>query len=494
MKFLTAITFLLLFLIFSPLLYAATKTDYPLLGGDASRTGQVLGNGPNTPKVFWTYSHQEWNKKFPQGSEYQGTQAAYSVVKNGVVYSIIGHFILALDLKTKQEKWLFDVKDKIDSSARGYSLAAGDLFLIFAIGLPENDQQSRRETKGEIITLDLETGNLAWRYKTETSFSHSIPLVVNSTVFVGDDAGFIHAIDEKSGKGIWKKDLKAKEIHSSPTFGEGLIFIGTEGNLDSKTANEIESFMYALKFESGETMWRFPIKKVSARGSGYQDLIHATAAYKDGKIYFGVENGRYYSLDANTGRLIWEKSGFGWFTTASSLDEENIYTGNWDGNIYAFKQADGVLIWKYQAEKDGPFEITRQPGGGTEKQGINSWPIITNNEVFIGAPNGYFYALNKRDGSVIWKEKYGMAWPVMAEEILIIPNHPPQDALKGEMIVAISEKSPATISNLLPLQTQHNFGNNLIWKMIAVFLLIVGIGGMIIFWGKRILTKNFKKT
>lgn len=480
-KFLTAVTFLLLLLIFSPLLYAVTKTDYPFLGGDTSRTGQVLGNGPGTSKVFWIYTHQEWNKKFPQDSGYQGAQATYSVVKNGVVYSTIGHFILALDLKTKQEKWLFDAKDKIDLSARGYSLAAGDRFLIFTI-------------KGEIIALDLETGNLAWRYKTETSFSHSIPLIVNSTVFVGDDAGFIHAIDEKSGKEIWKKDLQAKEIHSSPTFGEGLIFIGTEGNLDSKTANEIESFMYALKFESGGMIWRFPIKKVSARGSGYQDLIHATAAYKDGKIYFGIENGRYYSLDAKTGQLIWEKSGFGWFTTASSLDEENIYTGNWDGNIYAFKQADGVLIWKYQAEKDGPFEITRQPGGGTKKQGINSWPIVTNNKVFIGAPNGYFYALNKKDGSVIWKEKYGMAWPVMAEDILLIPNHPPQDALKGEMIIAISEKSPATISNLLPLQVQLNFGNKLMWETAGIFLLIVGIGGMIIFWGRRILTKNFKKT
>lgn len=490
MKSLTAITFLLLLLIFSPLLYATTKTVYPFLGGNTSRTGQVLGNGPGTPKVFWTYTHQEWNKKFPQGSEYQGAQAAYSVVKNGVVYNTIGHFILALDLKTKQEKWLFDAKDKIDLSARGYSLAAGDRFLIFTIGLPESDQQSRRETKGEIIALDLETGNLAWRYKTETSFSHSIPLVVNSTVFVGDDAGFIHAIDEKSGKGIWEKDLQAKEIHSSPTFGEGLIFIGTEGNLDPKTANEIESFMYALKFESGEMIWRFPIKKASARGSGYQDLIHATAAHKDGKIYFGIENGRYYSLDAKTGQLIWEKSGFGWFTTASSLDEENIYTGNWDGNIYAFKQADGGLIWKYQAEKDGPFEITRQPGGGTEKQGINSWPIVTNNKIFIGAPNGYFYALDKKDGSVIWKEKYGMAWPVMAEDILIIPNHPPQDALKGEMIVAISEKPPATFSNLFPPQTQLNFGNKLIWKTVGIFLLIVGIGGVVVLWVVKFLRKK----
>lgn len=475
------LSLLLLVLTSASLLFAATKTDYPFLGGDTSRTGQVLGNGPGAPKVFWTYTHQEWNKKFPQGSEYQGAQAAYSVIKNGVVYSTIGHFILALDLKTKQEKWLFDARDKIDLSARGYSLAAGGHFLIFTI-------------KGEIIALDLKTGNLAWRYKTETSFSHSIPLVANSTVLVGDDTGFIYAIDEKSGREIWKKDLQTKEIHSSPTFGEGLIFIGTEGNLDSKTANEIESFMYALKLESGETMWRFPIKKISALGSGYQDLIHATASYRDGRIYFGVENGRFYCLDAKTGQLIWEKSGFGWFTTASSLDEENVYTGNWDGNIYAFKQTDGALIWKYQVEKDGSFEIIKKPGGGTEKQGINSWPIVSNSKLFIGAPNGYFYALDKKDGSIIWKEKYGMAWGVLAEEVLIIPNHPPQDALKGEIIVAISEKSPAIISNSSPLQIQFNFENEFVWKAAGVFLLIVGIGGIIIFWGKRILTRIFKKT
>lgn len=476
----TTLRFLLLSLIFSPLVYAATEANYPLLGGDASRTGQVLGDGPSSPKVLWTYTHQEWNKKFPQGSEYQGAQASYSVIKNGVVYNTVGRFILALDLKTKQERWLFDAEEKIGRFARGYSLAAGDRFLIFTIGFQGNDQQSRQDTKGEIIALDLRTGNLAWRYKTASAFSHSLPLIVNSTVLVGDDTGFIYALEENSGQEIWKKDLQTKEIHSSPAFGEGLIFIGTEGNFDPKTANEVESFMYALKLASGEEVWKFPIDRVSPRNSGYHDLIHATAAYKDGKVYFGGENGRFYSLEAQSGRIIWEKSGFGWFTTAVALDQDKIYTGNWDGNIYAFKQSDGSLVWKYTAENDGPFELIRQPGGGTEKQGINSWPMVTDSQVFIGAPNGYFYALNKKDGSVIWKEKYGMAWPVMAEEILVIPNHPPQEALKGEMILALSEKTPSTSSNLLPLKIPFNFANPLFWKTVAVFLLIVGIGGIIL--------------
>ena len=418
----------LTFFFFGTQVKAASNTNFAILGGDAGRSGFVNSRGPNSPNALWIYDRNEWNG---------GSRAVYSIIKNGVVYTLTeSQHILALDLNNKNQKWLFDAKKEIGPNVSLRSLAAGEkyLFVVSSIG-------DGPKPPGQIFALNLTNGEIIWQYSEAYSSSHSLPLVVNNSVLVGDDGGFLYNINQENGQEIWRKDLQAEEIHSSPTLGAGLIFIGTEQNRNPSTKDTIRSHLFALKLSTGEIVWEFPIKRTEPPSRELPDLVHGTAAYKNGKVYFGVENGSFYSLESQTGKLVWEQKGFGWFTSAPALDNENVYIGNWNGQIYSFNQNTGAIVWSYGVEKDAPFEVSPSgPGGRSQKQGINSWPLVTADKVFLGTSNGYFYALNKKTGELIWKEKYGPAWAVISGETLIIPNHSPQDSLKGEMILALSER------------------------------------------------------
>lgn len=442
--FILVVSFLTILFI-PPKSYAA---DYPMLGGDAGRTGFVNENGPKEAKQYWVFSFDDLKKVLNR--QIIGENAGQAVIRNNQVFVSTEAGILSLDLKSRKPNWI--------SQSLALGSIAADNENIYVTG----------SQSGKITALSQKDGKKIWSASTNKPMSHSLPLVVERYLLVGDDSGTLYNFDTKSGQKIWSKKL-GEVIHSSPSFGDGLVFVGTEDD---------NSSVFALKIETGETVWEFPIDKIGQRGSGKLNLFHATPAYSNGVVYIGGENGYFYAISASDGKLIWKKDFDGWFTSAPAVDEKNIYIGNWNGYFYAISKHSGEVVWKYFLEKDRPFDFIDSPRGEKQKQGPNTWPIVTKDKVFTGSSNGFFYAFDKKTGQVLWKELYGHSWPILANEILLIPNLPPQDALKGEMIVAISDQSPALVISPFLIKPEGGFGIKNVALILGggVVVILIGFG------------------
>lgn len=83
-----------------------------------------------------------------------------------------------------------------------------------------------------------------------------------------------------------------------------------------------------------------------------------------------------------------------------------LYMGAWDGYEYAINISTHQQIWRtYAGITSGQAKLCY--GGGTV--GPTSSPTVNNGVVYVGGGDGNMYALNVSDGSVLWKTFLGSA-------------------------------------------------------------------------------------
>ena len=77
------------------------------------------------------------------------------------------------------------------------------------------------------------------------------------------------------------------------------------------------------------------------------------------------------------------------------------YVGAWDGYEYAINTQTGALIWKTNTG------VTTDPGCNPSTNGITSSAAVVNGVVYVGGGGPYFYALNASTGAVLWQTYTG---------------------------------------------------------------------------------------
>lgn len=387
--------------------FAQDPIQWPTFHGNPARTGFSDSPAPAKPNVLWQLT----------------VGGSWPVVFGEKVFAADDK-VFALSLSKGEILWQYKDQNNPDFFPHGLAAlrqAQGKLFVTV------NDTDNLQTMKtGRVYALDAETGRFLWKTKIAKDPSHSLPLVAEGKVFVGDDSGTLNALDAESGKILWQKKLVADgEIHSSPAYAQGLIFIGTEGDARYTPSPKNPSSLFALNPSDGKVIWQFPIDYASDR----VNLIHATPAVSDGVLYFGSENGWFYALNASDGGLIWKKelaTGRDMVGTsaAAGLGYDKVFVSLWSGKFLALNQKTGETVWEFSYE-----------GKGTD-----SSPVVADNKVCLGAHEGNFYCLDAESGQVLWKEKLGGPSAALAEGILVVP-----DALANGL-VAFAEEGQAAPS------------------------------------------------
>jgi len=98
--FIFAVSFLTI-LVVPPKIYAA---DYPMLGGNSSRTGFVNEGGPSEAKKYWVFSFDDFKKVV--NHQVKGENAGQAVIKNDQISISTEVGILSLDLKSRKPNWI----------------------------------------------------------------------------------------------------------------------------------------------------------------------------------------------------------------------------------------------------------------------------------------------------------------------------------------------------------------------------------------------------
>jgi outer membrane protein assembly factor BamB len=157
--------------------------------------------------------------------------------------------------------------------------------------------------------------------------------------------------------------------------------------------------------------------KAAGAGTGYSSL-----AISAGRIYtMGVRGEREYviAFDVATGKELWatahghrykDDRGDGPRGTPT-VDDDRVYSLGGNGDLSCIDTKAGRIVWS--------INVLQKFGGKNPNWGISESPLIIGDKLLInpGGPGASVVALNKKDGSLIWKSEsdeagYSSAMPV----------------------------------------------------------------------------------
>lgn len=166
--------------------------------------------------------------------------------------------------------------------------------------------------------------------------------------------------------------LKGRRIHRfQPILFKDLVIVG----------NGIDGIKAFVR-KDGRKKWDFAI----------QDGVEGGAALDKGRLYFGAGDGQFYSLDAETGKLIWSASLKAEGLSKPTVDGSIVYVLSGNNVARALNKETGQLIWVYDRQDRSNFSIR----GGSS-------PTVDGNSVYIGFSDGYVVSLSKNSGQVNWE-------------------------------------------------------------------------------------------
>jgi len=145
--------------------------------------------------------------------------------------------------------------------------------------------------------------------------------------------------------------------------------------------------------------------KATGAGKGYSSL-----ALSDGRIFtMGVRTDREYiiAFDVATGKEVWATANGRVFRNdrgdgprgTPTVDGDRLYALGGNGDLSCLETKTGRSVWS--------MNILQKFGGSNPTWGISESPLVIGDKVLVnaGGPGASVIALNKKDGSLIWKSE-----------------------------------------------------------------------------------------
>ncbi|MGI9426851.1 MAG: pyrroloquinoline quinone-dependent dehydrogenase [Hyphomicrobiaceae bacterium] len=167
-----------------------------------------------------------------------------------------------------------------------------------------NYEQSRYYPSAQINTSNVRNLRPAWIFQTEIVESlETTPIVVNGVMYVTTSFNHVYALDARTGQQIWHFKHKMGKIttYCCGPNNRGVAILGNRlfmGTLDAK--------LVSLDAKTGKLLWETQIADPEL---GYSETMAPTVV--DGMVLIGTNGGEYgirgfvKAFDAETGKLKW---------------------------------------------------------------------------------------------------------------------------------------------------------------------------------------------
>jgi outer membrane protein assembly factor BamB len=284
-------------------------------------------------------------------------------------------YAYALDAATGAEVWQCRLHAKVLASP----VLTGKLLLVATSdALARGDEA--REREGRILGLHTDTGTPAWDVRLGPPIDHA-PAVVEDRVLVGDEAGFVHALEASSGRLLWRRELGAAVIRDV-LVSEGLAFFVTK-----------DGSIHALSPASGETRWRsknYGRTPTVPRPSG--DLL--IVGFRPGPSDRSDPKPTLVALDAKTGETRWSFAGAGAIGADPAVSGGTVFVLCHDLHLRAVAAETGKLRWERGL---GDHETTFLSS-------VVCAPVVAGGVVYVNAQG--LRALATGTGEEIWSSGF----------------------------------------------------------------------------------------
>ncbi|MCX7919999.1 MAG: PQQ-binding-like beta-propeller repeat protein [bacterium] len=167
---------------------------------------------------------------------------------------------------------------------------------------------------------------------------------------------------------LWKTKI-ADGLQFPPAIGEGKLFFGTEWGK-----------FYALNAKTGKQIWKVNVNSA----------IVGSPAFADGTVYIGTVDGGIYSFQAKNGKLNWKFQTGGAIIASPTVNSGLLYIGSGDRNFYAIDCKTGQERWKFGCQDH-----------------ISAQALVHQGKVYFGSWDGNAYSLDAYTGTTCWINRVG---------------------------------------------------------------------------------------
>jgi outer membrane protein assembly factor BamB len=278
--------------------------------GDILCVAQPRKNDPPTGRLIWRYS---------TGAT---VTASPLVTESGMVIAgSCDGYIHALDRASGKPVWKLSTGGPILASASKLSRR-------IPAGVDSSGQPTFRSagvlvgsSDGRLYAIEEVKGQVIWTFTTDGPIT-ATAVASGERIFVGNRSGSVYALDGGTGKQLWVTRV-AGSIAYPPAADEERVYVTTG-----------EGQVHALAAATGRELWR-------------NDLRAATAAAPtlvQGKLmYIASRDGRLWTLDRPTGRVVGVQRESEPLTTCAAIADGHLLVGGEKGTVFAYVPGAGGL-------------------------------------------------------------------------------------------------------------------------------------------------------
>ena len=213
------------------------------------------------------------------------------------------------------------------------------------------------------------------------------PIISKNKLFFLDAAGNVLAYDIIKNKVIWKKNItinndQGHNIGGGIAVDNKFLFIGSP-----------YAELFCLELNTGDLVWK----------NNTITPIRATPTLVENKAIILTSDNRILVFEKEDGTLIWEHQGIQ-NTTAIIGEPKVAVDGNLvlapysNGDIFALNLINGSELWKQTSVNIEQSETSNSFSD------IDANPVIFQNIAIIASTSGKFFAINKKNGNLIWEQ------------------------------------------------------------------------------------------
>jgi outer membrane protein assembly factor BamB len=332
-------------------------------------------------------------------------------VANGTVFvgSYDGKFY-SLNAQTGAVRWKFKTEGERRFEAKGIhglepkNQTIADQYDVFLSSpVVVQDSVYFGSGDGHLYALDIESGNLKWKFKTG-DVVHASPAYADGVLYLGSWDSFFYAVEAATGKEKWRfhggeDPLIHNQVgfQSSAAVAEGVVYVGCR-----------DSNLYALEAATGKEKWRV---------NNEMSWVITSPAVTQGKVFFATsDSSLYHVVDAATGKPVLRQEDKAYMFSSPTVVGDVVLIGVLNGTLEARDLKSGELLWDFQTEvskqnkgwvltADRKFNASmlyysnwrEAPVVATERQfnigAIFSSPLVVNGVVYFGSTDGNLYAI-----------------------------------------------------------------------------------------------------
>jgi len=285
------------------------------------------------------------------------------------------------------------------------------------------------DSAGRLHAVDLATGKRKWAYKPDNANGFSTtPLFVDGRIYLGDEGGVFHCVSAETGAKIWAVDTGAPIKASANVAGADRIVFGNDG-----------AEVYCLATSDGKELWKAnagdrvngapAVANGVALVSGCDAHLHGldlqTGAEKfstdlgslapgspavfEGGIVIGTDGGRVVcvSPDGQKQQWVYEQVGDkSMVYSSAAVSEGVVVAGARDRQVHAIDAKTGKPLWTFKTRGD-----------------VDSSPAIAAGRVYVGSRDKKFYVLDLKTGKPLWDFTAGraiLASPAVAHGVVVV--------------------------------------------------------------------------